>query len=296
MTEHLKKWSTNFWAFLGLIVLLHLVMLVMRSMESKPHIRVVSDSTLIKVKLLQDHFLQKEEQKKKKQIVQSEDSPTEATPIDSKFLSDKTRAFDRQTVARNVDTFQTATQGATSQVSKEIHKSKQKQGKRNVDLTKLGQHAFGEENPYKEATLAKLGQKTNPKKATVSSSNDYLQEIPMGDFTQVNTTEFKFFGYYHRIRQKLEQFWGRSIQEKAAALNRAGRRLPASEDLITSLKITLDEKGQIVHVKVLSTSGVRELDDAAIESFNKAGPFPNPPKDLLVNGKATIEWGFVVKS
>jgi TonB family protein len=182
-------------------------------------------------------------------------------------------------------------------MGEKVHKTSPKEGKKNIDLTKLGHNALGEENPFQKASeTAKIGQNTTPKKATVSASNDYIQEIPLGDFTHVNTTEFKFFGFYHRIRQKLEQFWGRSIQEKAAALHRAGRRLPASEDLITSLRITLDEKGQIVKVKVLSTSGVRELDDAAIESFNKAGPFPNPPKDLLVEGEATIEWGFVVKS
>ncbi|MFY7992731.1 MAG: energy transducer TonB family protein [Bacteriovoracaceae bacterium] len=297
MTDQLKKWTTNFWTFLGFIVFLHLVMLVMKSIESSPRTRVVSESTLIKVKLLQEHFQKPEQQEKKKQIVQSEEAPSERTPVDSKFLSDKDRAFDRQTVARKVDTFQTATQGHSAQVGEQTHKAAKKQGKKNIDLSKIGYNALGEENPFKEVTqTAKIGQKTTPKKATVSASNDYIQDIALGDFTQVNTTEFKFYGFYHRIRQKLEQFWGRSIQEKAAALHRSGRRLPASEDLITSLKITLDEQGQIVRVKVLSTSGVRELDEAAVESFNKAGPFPNPPKDLLVEGEATIEWGFVVKS
>ncbi len=297
MTDQLKKWTTNFWTFLGFIVFLHLVMLVMKSIESSPRTRVVSESTLIKVKLLQEHFQKPEQQEKKKQIVQSEEAPSERTPADSKFLSDKDRAFDRQTVAKKVDTFQTATQGQSAQVGEQTHKLAKKQGKKNIDLSKIGHDALGEENPFKEVTqTAKIGQKTTPKKATVSASNDYIQDIALGDFTQVNTTEFKFYGFYHRIRQKLEQFWGRSIQEKAAALHRSGRRLPASEDLITSLKITLDEQGQIVRVKVLSTSGVRELDEAAVESFNKAGPFPNPPKDLLVEGEATIEWGFVVKS
>lgn len=297
MTDQLKKWTTNFWTFLGLIVFLHLVMLVMKSIESSPRHRVVSESTLIKVKLLQEHFQKTEQQEKKKQIVQSEEAPSERTPVDSKFLSDKDRAFDRQTVAKKVDSFQTATQGHSAQVGEQTHKAAKKQGKKNIDLSKIGHNALGEENPFKEVTqTAKIGQKTTPKKATVSASNDYIQDIALGDFTQVNTTEFKFYGFYHRIRQKLEQFWGRSIQEKAAALHRSGRRLPASEDLITSLKITLDEQGQIVRVKVLSTSGVRELDEAAVESFNKAGPFPNPPKDLLVEGEATIEWGFVVKS
>lgn len=298
MTTQTKKGMTSFWGFLGLIVFLHLLTLVMKSMESKPRtLRITAETAPIKVKLLQEHFKQLEKSQEKKQIVQSEEAMDESTPLDSKFLSDKNRKFDRQTVAKNVDTFQTATQGNSAQIGEKAQKATPKEGKKIVDLSKLGHQALGEENPFKAATeTAKVGQQTTPKKATVSASNDYIQQIPLGDFTHVNTTEYKFYGFYHRIRQKLEQFWGRSIQEKANALHRAGRRLPASEDLITSLRITLDDQGQIVKVKVLSTSGVRELDEAAVESFNKAGPFPNPPKDLLVNGEATIEWGFVVKS
>jgi protein TonB len=123
-----------------------------------------------------------------------------------------------------------------------------------------------------------------------------VNEVQLGDFTRLNTTEYKHYGFFHRIRQKLEQFWGKSIREKANALYRNGRRIPASENLITSLQVILNEEGEIISVKIISTSGIRELDDAAINSFNQAGPFPNPPKDLLVNGRAVIEWGFVVKS
>ena len=72
--------------------------------------------------------------------------------------------------------------------------------------------------------------------------------------------------------------------------------MPANTERITSLKIKLDSKGNIVNIFVKGTSGISELDDAAIESFNKAGPFPNPPSGMLQNGFALIEWGFVVKS
>jgi protein TonB len=58
----------------------------------------------------------------------------------------------------------------------------------------------------------------------------------------------------------------------------------------------LDNKGNILQVRLKSTSGVDELDEAAVESFNKAGPFPNPPREMLKSGKAMIEWGFVVKT
>ena len=95
---------------------------------------------------------------------------------------------------------------------------------------------------------------------------------------------------------KLEQFWGRSVKEQAQKIFKSGRRIPASENHITSLVVTLNSRGEIVDVTVNSTSGIKELDDAAVGSFNEAGPFPNPPKGMLRNGFAKIEWGFVVNT
>jgi protein TonB len=129
----------------------------------------------------------------------------------------------------------------------------------------------------------------------LAANNDFVEDVALGDMTNLNTTEFKYYGFYHRIRQKLEQYWGNSIQEKAKKLYKGGRRLPSSENMITAITVILDNHGSIVDIKVDGTSGVRELDQAAIESFNKAGPFPNPPKGLLVDGRAVIQWGFVVK-
>ena len=129
-----------------------------------------------------------------------------------------------------------------------------------------------------------------------AQSNDFVEDVPLGDMTRLNTIEFKYYGFYHRIRQKLEQHWGNTLREKASKLFKTGRRLPANENMVTSLTIILDIKGNIVRVAVKGTSGVKELDDAAIESFNKAGPFPNPPKGMMKSGRAQIEWGFVVKS
>ena len=129
----------------------------------------------------------------------------------------------------------------------------------------------------------------------LARSNDYVEDVPLGDVTSLNTIEYKYFGFYNRIKQKLEQFWGRSLKEKADAIYRSGRRMPASADRITSVVVTIDAKGNIIDVAIASTSGMRELDEAAVESFNKAGPFPNPPKGMITNGVAKIEWGFVVK-
>jgi TonB family protein len=238
----------------------------------------------------------------KKQIVQSEDSAnTEKT--DGAFLSDKDRTFDRQTIAKNVDIFNKTGKGnaATSQKAEkpQVADKKSTRDMKDLKLSDIGINTgeIPDKVTRSPASASEKGlENGDPTSQGFSSTNDYVQEVALGDFTHVNTVEYKFYGFYHRIRQKLEQYWGRSIQEKSMALFRSGRRMPASQDLITSLQVTLDAKGEIVGVKILGASGVKELDDAAIESFNQAGPFPNPPKDLLVNGKATIEWGFVVKS
>jgi TonB family protein len=131
---------------------------------------------------------------------------------------------------------------------------------------------------------------------TINQNNDYIESVPLGTLTQLNTKEHKFYGFYFRIRQKLEQHWGNSLQQKAEVLWKKGRRMPSSTQRITGVIVKIDEMGQILDVVVKSSSGVLELDQAAVESFNKAGPFPNPPKDMLENGRAEIEWGFVVKT
>ncbi len=238
----------------------------------------------------------------KRQIVQSEDSAsTEKKP--SAFLSDKTRSFDRETISKNINSFKRAGKGdaaVTSQAKTKAHTPEKTPTKKELKLSDMG-IAMGEPIPKKVERAPSSDSTQGLKNGDAltkgfSSTNDYVEEVGLGDFTRLNTVEFKFYGFYHRIRQKLEQFWGNSIQEKAATIFRSGRRLPASENLITNLQVTMDAKGAIVGVKILGASGVKELDDAAIESFNQAGPFPNPPKELLVNGKVTIDWGFVVKS
>ncbi|MGE3609642.1 MAG: TonB family protein [Bacteriovoracaceae bacterium] len=289
-----------FYLLLLAIFILHASMMVVKFRDQLEKV-AFTPSQSIKVKLIQE-ALKEMANNQKRQIVQSEDSAREEKTKDA-FLSDKDRAFDRQTVARSVDTFQKAAKGnaASTQVASQSKTAEKKKANfKDIKLSDIGMMS-GDPMPKKAdrspASASVKGMENgDPLSKGLSATNDYVEEVALGDFTHLNTVEYKFYGFFHRIRQKLEQFWGKSIQEKAANIFRQGRRLPASENLITSLQVTLNAKGEIIAVKIMGASGVKELDDAAIESFNQAGPFPNPPKDLLVNGKATIEWGFVVKS
>lgn len=282
----MKKSRVNDKSFFPLLLcivfMLHMGSLIQKiGFDSFRVTEVPKEKKIIKVKIQNNPF------KNKRQIVQSEDSAIRKK-MDASFLSDKDRFFDRQTRSRKNGIFKVG----------ESNRKSLKQGRKNISLNDLG--SVVGENPFKKAaqdyTKAKNGLDSKKHDSTVSSTNDYVEDVPLGDVTNLNTTEYKFYGFYHRIRQKLEQFWGATLQEKAQAMVKNGRRVPVSEELITALRITLDSKGEIIAIKVLGTSGIKELDDAAIESFNEAGPFPNPPKDLIVDGQVTLEWGFVVKS
>lgn len=256
---------------------------------------------------------------KPKQIVTSEKSKNKKRDPKAKFLSQNNQTFDRQTTARTTGSFRAAGKGQKNgkkaqkpqkaqkslAVAKTPSKSvQQKKGRRSNKKISFADLAVGRKvpqaKPKKEraaASLAALGLKNGQKDKTgLSANNDFVEDVPLGDMTKLNTVEYKYYGFYHRIKQKLEQYWGNSIQEKAKRLWKTGRRLASSENRITSLQITIDDKGNIVRINVKGSSGVQELDDAAIESFNKAGPFPNPPSGMMKNGLAVIEWGFVVKS
>jgi TonB family protein len=61
--------------------------------------------------------------------------------------------------------------------------------------------------------------------------------------------------------------------------------------------IFLDGRGTLVRVKVLSASGMTDLDDAAVEAFKAAAPFPNPPKGIVeADGFIKIRWDFILEA
>jgi len=219
--------------------------------------------------------------KKSLQIAETIKSKNHKKAKDSLFLSKNNNTFDKQTVAKKIGRFAKLKRG---------HIAEHKQNK---ILEKMTLNNLGFNNP--QVKITKIIKDNPSEKAQLGASNDYIEDIPLGDMTKLNTTEYKYYGFYHRIKQKLEQHWGKSVQEKMNELYRKKGRVPASVTKVTSLLVRIDKMGNIKNILLKGSSGINELDQAAIESFNKAGPFPNPPNGMLKNGLAQIEWGFVLK-
>ncbi len=300
------------WA-LALSVLFHLGLLAIQfpqvvnpAKKERELITITLNDPQVNLTKIKEQILMREMEKG--QVVNTEQNGRKEKPQNTRFLGKADQSFDRQTVAATVASFKEAGKGKHDGIANAKQDETTAPQKAKKAAPVLGKMSLSDLALAKADLPTNQVRKQERKEAAqglergkeglsgFAANNDYVEDVALGDMTQLNTQEFKYFGFYDRIRQKLEQFWGQSLHDKAKAIYKTGRRMPAGVDSITSLKVTLDDKGNILHVEVHSTSGVREFDDAAIESFNKAGPFPNPPRGMIKDGLAEIEWGFVVKS
>ena len=279
-----------FFYFLFGSFLIHLIYVSFTKLDFKGDFSPVSEAEPIKLKIIQ------QKRSAKRQIVEtkqkeSKDNLNKARDV---FLGKNNSAVKKNTIAKKIGKFNN--ENGTATVRSNSKGSKTKSAKKSFSLSDL---SFNK-NLIKPLDKKIIARKHSPSKPggtlLQSASNDHVKNIPLGDITQLNTTKFKFYGFYHRIKQKLEQHWGNSLRRKASEIYKSGKKIKSDGEKLTALLVILDNKGNILQVKLKSTSGVEELDQAAVESFNKAGPFPNPPKEMLKSGKAQIEWGFVVKT
>jgi protein TonB len=130
-----------------------------------------------------------------------------------------------------------------------------------------------------------------------SQSIDYIKDIDPGLETLLSTKEFVFYTYYSRIRKQLNQNWGPKVREKMSNMYKQGRSIASTEDRVTKLLVTLNRQGEVFKVQVIGDSGVRELDEAAVEAFKSSAPFPNPPEGMVdEDGYIKIRWDFILEA
>lgn len=292
MVKASKQIRFNLTIYVLISLIIHIIVLSLYVPQNGFESILLDKSKVLKVKIVSEML------SKPRQIVDTEKSK-ENIKKDSKFLSETNSYFERQTRAKEVGSFKKAGVGSKQGLDenqKGQKVTKKQISKKEISFSDLSLSANNIPLPKKSQSVSKGLKNGSLKEKGFSQSSDFVKDMPLGDFTRLNTQEYEFYGFYHRIRLKLEQFWGRNIQDQANKIFKSGRSIASNKNHITSLVIQINENGSIIGVHIKSTSGVKELDEAAVQSFNQAGPFPNPPKKMLKNGIATIEWSFVVNS
>ena len=228
-----------------------------------------------------------------KQIVEQESKPlNDETPEAAKFLSQHNQVVKKQTVAKNHGDFQNRKDKAGKQGSGGAPKKSLKDFAPQFDIEKMADERRQKEMQFEKELTERAGSGSQ-----ASQSNDYLKDVAKGDETLLSTREFVYYSFYNRIRRQLNQYWGGKVREKMTKMFKQGRTIASEDDKITKLLITLNRDGILTKVQVLSDSGVRDLDDAAIEAFKEAAPFPNPPAGIVESdGTIKIRWDFILEA
>ncbi|KHD88981.1 MAG: energy transducer TonB [Bdellovibrio sp. ArHS] len=274
-------------------------------------INFLSPEDLQKMQKVEEALKKKSALSRNQIVEQSETSANEEVPEDARFLSAKNQKVAKQTQAANRGEFQniqksapqkTGPKGDGKQKSVAHSEESKKQIAKDLFKTFDANEALERQKlADKESGLGEGrgdGDQNTGTGAETSQTNDYLKDVNVGLETVLNTREFKYYSYYNRIRKQLAQHWEGRVRDKLSKMFKEGRAPAATnQDRITKLMIVLNDKGTLVRVQVISDSGVRDLDDAAIEAFRAAAPFPNPPKGIVEgDGTVKIRWDFVLET
>ena len=122
------------------------------------------------------------------------------------------------------------------------------------------------------------------------TTTDHLPDIEDGDSTVLNANRYKYADFFLRVKSAVEKHW------KPVDVYR--RRDPTGraygvKDRYTLLRVTLNDRGEVLRLLTTRNSGLDFMDAEAKSAFERAQPFPNPP-DGLVNTKNEVvfEFGF----
>jgi TonB family protein len=228
-----------------------------------------------------------------RQIVQSDDqlkSDSAAQNRNQKvFLSKHNQVVDQNTRAPKVGAFKNVLREGPASIEQSPASKLFKLAPSSKDLEQ------------QQAMTSKTGRLVTPELRSpaheggdgVSATNDFLEDVAVGANTLLNTQEFKFYSFYERIREKLSSQWEQRLGAVFDMLYTKQEGL--NFDRRTKVQITMNRAGEVQDVRVLASSGIRELDAAATGAFVGAAPFPNPPKDMIdANNKIVVRWDFIV--
>lgn len=232
------------------------------------------------------------------QVVEQDKRLNEDIDPNTRFLSAHNQRVIQQTKAERSGKFTNTAMGGKPDEGK-------KDGDKNQKNAEAKEHKAREkgEMPDLKDLLPKFALNPGPKappsekSGDPSQSDDYLKDVNTGMQTLLSTREFVYYAYYSRIKEAIRQHWEPAVREKVKIIYRQGRTIASAKDRVTQVLVTLDKKGDLIKIEVLTQSGVIDLDNAAVEAFRAASPFPNPPKGMVESdGTIKIRWDFVLEA
>jgi len=126
-------------------------------------------------------------------------------------------------------------------------------------------------------------------RAVGGGSVDHLDDAETGDFTALNSRQWKYATFFNRMKRQVAQNWHPDV----VYLHRdPSGNIYGTRDRLTVLQVSLKPNGAVAKIFVEKQSGVDFLDDEAVRAFREAQPFPNPPAGLVDARSNLITFSF----
>jgi protein TonB len=121
-----------------------------------------------------------------------------------------------------------------------------------------------ERNNYEKMLSKSYDQMNNE---VVAGYQDYIDEdMKIGDRIDINTTEFRYMGYFTGMRKSIELVWNYPIEAVQRGLQ--GK---------VGLEFIIRQDGTATKIRVVKSSGYKVLDKAIVEAIELASPFSPLP-------------------
>lgn len=284
-----------------MVLSLYLFTQMQKPLEKQVEVVIVEKPTDV-ANLVKEINLKKEkksEKQLKNQIVETDENYSNLQKNENaRFLSAKNNTVEKETRAKTGEQFKNAVKHGAKTIASEKAEKIPAPVKSAPDLfaRDFDPYAKLQQKQEQKKMANDKAAETGAEKGEQSATNDYLENVGEDLVTKLNTKEFKYYGYYQRIKSQLNQWWGPKVRERVVRMFKKGRMLASEGNKTTKLIIILNDVGTLVRVQVLGESGIRDLDEAAIDAFRAAAPFPNPPKGIVdADGTVKIRWDFVIE-
>ncbi|MCB0407646.1 MAG: TonB family protein [Bdellovibrionales bacterium] len=233
-------------------------------------------------------------QQQKQQIVQQEKQINDEIPTDSKYLSQHNQVVKKETRAEKTGEFKNSAKPGQAVAGQQQvpQQQPQKMAKKGPSKIKKLSDLIPQYSVTPDARQDLSQHVGDP-----SQTDDYLKDVEKGLETMLSTREFLYYSYYNRIKSKIRQYWEPNVRESVKIIYRKGRSIASAKDRVTQVLITLDGAGELKRIDVITQSGIKPIDDAAVKAFKQAAPFPNPPKGMVEkDGMIRIRWDFILEA
>ncbi|HEY0840058.1 MAG TPA: TonB family protein [Vulgatibacter sp.] len=127
---------------------------------------------------------------------------------------------------------------------------------------------------------------------TAAPAPDHVEGVEEGDGTFLNTREWKYASFMNRLKKGVSQNWD---PNGVARTRDPTGNVYLWKDRYTVVSVTLRSDGSLDDVFVQQSSGVDFLDREAVAAFERAQPFPHPPRGMMdEDGRIHFQFGFFI--